>query len=157
MLVYTFLNHLYALRAKLFLWEQTSKKMFHGFRLTFHSNMFQKVNTAENITLTPFSISSTTLPGQQIQLRVNLLICLSKHWNQVLGLPTVIWGKECIRCPRWIAAASATDAVDVIFRGVWIIKVDHIFDPIHICVLNNMFACLKQYEWATSPTHLRHC
>jgi len=37
------------------------------------------INTAESITLTSFSIPSTSLPGQFMQLRVNFLICLLKH------------------------------------------------------------------------------
>ena len=111
--------------------------LLHGFHVgSLQYNL--EVNIAESITLTSFSIPSTSLPGQFMQLRVNLLICLSKHWNQVPGLPTIVWSKESIWCTRCVAAACATNAVNVIFRGVWIIKVDHIFDPIHICALNNM-------------------
>jgi hypothetical protein len=121
-----------------------------------------EVNTAESITLTSISIPSTSLPGQCMQLRVNLLICLLKHWNQVLGLPTVFWGKECIWCTGCIAPACATNAVNVIFRGVWVIKVDHIFDPIHICALNNMqVSCSKQYKYTACLTQIycmwQHC
>lgn len=126
--------------------------LLHGYHVSSLQYILE-VNTAESITLTSFSIPSTSLPGHFTQLRVNLLICLLKHWNQVLGLPTIVWSKESIWCTRCIAAACATNAVNVIFGGVWIIIVDHIFDPIHICALNNMqVSGSKQYEYTTCLT-----
>lgn len=124
--------------------------LMHGFHVSSLQYILE-VNIAESITLTSFSIPSTSLPGQFMQLRVNLLICLFKHWNQVLGLPTIVWSKEGIWCTRCIAAACATNAVNVIFRGVWIIKVDHIFDPIHICALNNIQV---SYEYTACLTEI---
>lgn len=80
----------------------------------------------------PTSILTASHVGQFSQSRVDNLISLLQHTNQFLCLTLVVGGEKGIRCATLQASPSTSNAMNVVFSSVGVVKVDHKFNILHI-------------------------
>lgn len=67
------------------------------------------------------------------EFRVDGLVGLTEHGNEVAGLPHVVRGEEGVGCASLLAPGSSADAVDIVLRVVGVVKVDDKFHVFNIC------------------------
>lgn len=67
------------------------------------------------------------------ELWVDSLVGLSKHRDEVAGLPHVVWCEEGIGCACLLATSRSANAVDIVLGVVGVVKVDDKFDVFNIC------------------------
>lgn len=63
---------------------------------------------------------------------IDLLLGFTEDSNKTLCFRSIFLSKQCVRSATVTSTARTTNAMDVIFRTVWIVKVDHEFHIIDI-------------------------
>lgn len=74
----------------------------------------------------------TSVPHLE-QLGVDGLVGLAEHSDQVAGLFHVVGGEEGVGRARFLTAGRASNAVDIVLRGVRVVIIDDKFHILHIC------------------------
>lgn len=67
------------------------------------------------------------------QLRIDGLVGLAQHRDQVTGLFHVVGGEESVGRARFLTAGRAANAVDIVLGGVRVVIIDDKFHILHIC------------------------
>lgn len=67
------------------------------------------------------------------KLGVNGLVGLAQHRDQVTGLFHVVGGEESVGSARFLTSGCASNAVDIVLRGVRVVIIDDKFHILHIC------------------------
>lgn len=63
---------------------------------------------------------------------VSHLIGLLQHVDQVGGFRRILVGKQCVGSSSVVRPPSATDAMHIVLRIIWVIKIDYEFHVFHI-------------------------
>lgn len=79
---------------------------------------------------------------------VRYLVGFLKHRNQVSCLLVIAGREEGIGCAGRVRTAGTSDTMDVILRRVRIIKVDDVFDTVHICIEKTVLMAMKNVQHA---------
>jgi len=67
-----------------------------------------------------------------VELGVDVLFGLLEDVHQLPRLLCILCGEVGVRSSRVLGTGSTADAMDIVFRVVWEVKVDHILDVRHI-------------------------
>lgn len=75
---------------------------------------------------------TATSHGELHQLRVDNLISLLEHRNQVIHLLCILLGYKRVCSAGRGAPSSTSDPMNIILRRIGVVVIDYKFDPIHI-------------------------